>query len=135
MKKSFGPKTYLFVAYVKPILRVDFSKIQTFVRFLPYNLFDVSYDPNFFFERKDMIINNLSDILNITIRHVEKFLRVFFQKVLGQKSEENIPFVAYVKPILRMDFSKIQTFVRFLPYNLLDMSYDSNLLSSVKIWS
>ena len=41
-----------------------------------------------FFERKDMIINNLSNILNITIRYVENFLRTFEKTFWAKKSEE-----------------------------------------------
>ena len=54
---------------------MDFSKIQTFVRFLPYNLFDVSYDPNFFFERKDMMLENVLDTQNMDVGRQENFLR------------------------------------------------------------
>ena len=100
-EKKFTLKIGIFEPYTNRILRVDFSKIQTFVRFLPYNLFDVSYDPNFFFERKDMIINNLSNIFSVVTRRLENFLRVFEKKSFGPKT---YLFIAYVKPILRVDF-------------------------------
>ena len=41
-EKQFTRKTCIFEAYLNPFLRVDFSKIQTFLRFLPYNSFDIS---------------------------------------------------------------------------------------------
>ena len=56
----------------------EFFKIQTFVRFLPYNLFGVSYDSDFcFFERKNMNLDNLPNVLNMVIRRTENFLRAF----------------------------------------------------------
>ena len=56
------------------------SKIQTFSRFLPYNLFDVSYVPDFFYQHKELCLDNLSDKLNIVIRRIEKFLRSIQKK-------------------------------------------------------
>ena len=76
-----------------------------------------------------MVLDNLPDILNIVIRRLENFLRPFeknFTLKIGI-------FEPYTNRILRVAFSKIHTFVRFLPYNLFDVSYDSNLFSSVKM--
>ena len=79
-----------------------------------------------FFERKDMILDKLPDILNMVIRRIENFLRAFGKKFRLQK-------MAFLKhsPVLHQpdsesEFFKIQTFVRFLPYNLLDVSCDSD---------
>ena len=82
-----------------------------------------------FFKSKDMILDNLPYILNVTIRRVENFLRLFEKKFTSKIGI----FEPYTNRILRVDFSKIQTFVRFLPYNLFDVSYDPNFFSSVKI--
>ena len=75
-----------------------------------------------FFESKDMVLDNLPDILNIVIRRLENFLRPFEKKFTLKIGI----FEPYTNRILRVGFSKIQTFVRFLPYNLFDVSYDSN---------
>ena len=76
-----------------------------------------------FFERKDMILNNLPNILNMVIRQIKSFLRTFETKTLTSKIR-----------ILVVDFSKIHTCLRFLPYNLFDASYHFNFSLSVKIW-
>ena len=59
--------------------------MQTFSRFLPYNLFDVSYVPDFFYQDKELCSDNLSDNLNIVTRRTEKFLRTIEKKVLSEK--------------------------------------------------
>ena len=82
-----------------------------------------------------MVLYDLRNILNMVIRRVENFLRAFQKKFSVIKQ----PFLKHshiaIGSILRVDFSKIQTFLRFLPYNSFDVSYDSNSFSSVKIWS
>ena len=69
-----------------------------------------------------MILDNLPDILNVTIRREENFLRLFEKKITSKIGI----FEPYTNRMLRVDFSKIQTFVSFLPYNLFDVSYDPN---------
>ena len=76
-----------------------------------------------------MILDNLLNILNMVIRRVENFLSAFEKKITSKIGI----FEAYTNPIMRVDSSKIQTFLLFLPYNLFDVSYDSDLLSNVKI--
>ena len=71
-----------------------------------------------------MVLDNLPDILNIVIRRLENFLRPFeknFTLKIGI-------FEPYTNRILRVGFSKIQTFVRFLPYNLFDVAYVKPIL-------
>ena len=57
----------------QPDSESEFSKSKLLLRFLQYNLFGVSYDSDVFFERKDMILDKLSNVLNIVIRRVENF--------------------------------------------------------------
>ena len=57
-------------------MRMVSSKAPFFLRFLPYNEFDVSYY-FIFFEHKDMILKQLANILNIDIRRVETLLGDF----------------------------------------------------------
>ena len=97
----------------QPDSESEFFKIQTFVRFLPYNLFDVSYDPNFFFERKDTILDNLPNVLNMVIRRIENFLRAFEKKFRLQKMAFLNHSPVLHQPDSESEFFKIQTFVTF----------------------
>ena len=73
-----------------------------------------------------MILDKLPDILNMIIRRIENFLEAFEKRFRLQKTgflkHSPVPH----QPDSESGFSKIQTFVRFLPYNLFDVSYDPN---------
>ena len=88
----------------------------------------------FFFERKDMILDNLPDILNMVIRRVENFLRTFEKNSLEKIAFWSISLY-FTNPILKVNFSKSKLLLRFLTHNLFGVSYDSDFFSSVKIWS
>ena len=93
-----------------------------------YLLIYVSYGFTLFFESKNMILKDFLNILNVIIWRLENFLRGFLKNFTSKLSI----FEAYANLILRADFSKFQTLLCFLSYNLFDTSYDSHFFSSVK---
>ena len=78
-----------------------------------------------------MILYRFSNKLSIVIRRAENFLKAF-EKHFTRKT---CIFEAYVNPIsLRVNFSKIQIFWRFLTYNSFGMLYNTNSFSGIKTW-
>ena len=65
-----------------------------------------------FFERKDMILDNLPDVLNMVIRRIENFLRAFEKKLPSKMSFLKHSPVLH-QPDSESEFFKIQTFVTF----------------------
>ena len=80
-----------------------------------------------------MMLDKFPNILNMIIRRLENFLRAFEKKFRLQKMAFLNHSPVLHQPDSESEFFKIQTFVRFLPYNLFDVSYDPNFFSSVKI--
>ena len=70
------------------------------------------------------------------IEHGHATRRKFSRSLWKTFHSKNMHFWSICQPSSEsVDFSKIQSFLRFLPYNSYDVSYDSNSFSSVKIWS
>ena len=141
-KRSDWVTFHLHLDSKKPIFLFAYSGtkgswFEPFFRCEPgfhrYLLIGVSYDFHFFFERKDMTLKNLPNILNMVIRHIENFLRAFEKSFAFKKWPFWSIALYFTNPILRVNFSKSKLLLRFLPYNLFDVSYNSNSFSSVKI--
>ena len=100
-----------------------FQKQPDFCRYL---LIGVSPDPNFFFERKDMMLENVLDTQNMVVGPQENFLRRL--EVLSKR------FFAPMA-ILKSgsEKSKIQKNLLFLSFLRIGASSDPNFFSSVKI--
>ncbi len=61
-------------------MRDDFQKSAFTLLFLPYNLIDVSYDPDFFYWRKEQGSIDLPDTFNVVVGRLAKFLQAFEEK-------------------------------------------------------
>ena len=62
---------------LNPVFRVISSKFQLFSLFLRLNPIDASYNPNFFYEHKELITADLPDTQNVCLGRIEKFLEGF----------------------------------------------------------
>ena len=103
-----------------------------FSNFRRYLLISVSYTPNFFYERKELIKADLPDTQNICLGRIENFLQASEKSFYLQKWSQIEICSEIPNPVWRVDFSKSQLFSLFLRLNKIEVSHRPNFFTSEK---